>query len=226
VGENQAASDNGKPAVGDIPESSAVVDGTARIEAVPLREPRINPAAFAVDWDTEAYADEEDEGVDAKWARPPKDQYVRAHPTWTAGVYLLDCRESRGFEAEYILSRDVARLLIDEDEPPAATRIYLLADRDGGWRYWPVKQGDPTEQKKPDHVKTAELAIGRARDEWVKITWRSKKGGNGWRARKARVEIPEPEWPADPMTLFLEVIKDRYIEDPDDDVILKYLGRA
>src|SRR5262249_18052016 len=129
--------------------------------------------------------------------------------------------------AEYVLSRDVARRLIDADEPVSSVQVYLLINRDGGYVFWPVKLGDPSEQRKPsDHVKTALAAVEKARREWVKITWQSRKGVNGWRARAARVEIPEPTWPDDPMALFLEVISDRHINDPDDPTILKYLGEA
>jgi hypothetical protein len=189
---------------------------------------RIDPASIAVDWDIEALADEHEEGLDAKWSRPPKDNFVRAHPTWTTGVYLLDCRDSLGIGAEYVLTRDVAHRVIEEDEPIGRAQVYLLADRDGGFRYWPVKLGDAGEpQTKPsDHIKTAMAAIERARHEWVKIAWRSRTGVNGWRVRKARIAIPEPTFPDDPMALFLQVVSDRYIDDPNDKVILKYLGEA
>jgi hypothetical protein len=194
----------------------------------PSLRSRIDPAAIAVDWDVEALADEHEEGLDAKWGRPPRDNFVRAHSTWTTGVYLLDCRDSLGMGAEYVLAKDVARRVIEEDEPVGRVQVYLLTDRDGGLRYWPVKLGDASElETKPsDHVKTALAAVERARHEWVKIVWRSQKGVNGWRARKARIDIPEPTWPDDPMALFLQVVGDRYINDPNDKVILKYLGEA
>jgi hypothetical protein len=180
-----------------------------------------------VDWDVEGLADDEDKGLAAKWSRPPRDSFVRAHPTWTAGVYLLDCRESLGLGAEYVLSREVALRLAEEDEPVSSAQMYLLANRDGGLLFWPLKLGDPTEQRKPsDHVKTATAAIERARREWVKIVWRSRKGINGWRTRAARIELPEPVWPDDPMVLFLDVASDRYIDNPVDPVIHKYLGEV
>jgi hypothetical protein len=205
------------PATGGIPPTAG-----------PTLRSRIDPASIAVDWDVEALADEHEEGLDAKWGRPPRDNFVRAHPTWTTGVYLLDCRDSLGIGAEYVLAKDVARRVIEEDEPVGMVQVYLLTDRDGGLRYWPVKLGDASEpQTKPsDHVKTAMAAVERARHEWVKIAWRSRKSVNGWRARKARIDIPEPTWPDDPMALFLQVVGDRYIDDPNDPVILKYLGEA
>jgi hypothetical protein len=189
---------------------------------------RIDPADITVDWDVEAIADEHEQGPGAIWGRPPKDNFVRVHPTWTAGVYLLDCRDSLGIGAEYVLTRDVARRVIEGDEPVGKAQVYLLTDRDGGLRYWPVKLGDAADvQAKPsDHIKTALAAIEQAKGAWVKIVWRSRKGLNGWRARKARIDLPEPIWPDDPMTLFLQVVADRRIDDPDDLVILKYLGEA
>jgi hypothetical protein len=188
---------------------------------------RIDPASIAVDWDVENLVDEDDQGPDGKWGGPAKDTFYRAHPSWTIGVYLLDCSKSRGPGAVYVLSKDVARRLIEEDELVTAAQVFLLVDRDGGYIFWPVKLGDPSQQQKPsDHVKTAMAAIERARRESVKITWRWASGGNGWRTRAARVEIPEPVWPADPMALFLQVVGDRYIEDPQDEVIRKYLGEA
>jgi hypothetical protein len=210
---------------GNEPDSPPVIE-SAPIPGPSLRS-RIDPASIVVDWDVEDLVDEDEKGPVAKWSRPPRDNFVRAHLTWTTGVYLLDCRESLGLGAEYVLARDVARRLMDEDEPVAAAQVYHLTTRDGGYLYWPVKLGDPAEQQKPsDHIKTAMAAIERARHEWVKITWRSRKGVNGWRTRAARIELPEPVWPEDPMALFLQVVSDRYIDDPNDAVIRKYLGEA
>jgi hypothetical protein len=36
--------------------------------------------------------------------------------------------------------------------------------------------------------------------------------------------IRAPDWPEDPRDLFLKTIADRYIHDPEDPVILEYLG--
>jgi hypothetical protein len=152
---------------------------------------------------------------------------VRAHPDWSIGVYLLDCRGSSGFEAEYVLSRDVGAQLIEEDEPITAAKVFLLAVRDGGFLFWPVKLGDPTAEQRPsDHIKTALAAIEEARHKWVKIAWRWRKTINGWRARAARIDIPDPPWPEDPLALFLETVSDRFIDKADDQVILRYLGKA
>jgi hypothetical protein len=210
----------------DTGHTEAAQPGTVPIGGSPLKS-RIDPAAIVVDWDTEGVADEDDKGPAAKWSRPPKDNFVRAHPDWATGVYLLDCRSSSGFEAEYVLSKEVAAQLIEEDEPVTAARVFLLATRDGGLLFWPVRLGDPTEQQRPtDHITTALAAVEEARHKWVKIAWRWRKTINGWRTRAARIDIPDPAWPEDPLALFLETVSDRFINDPNDQVILRYLGKA
>jgi hypothetical protein len=206
-------------------------EGPTTIDAAPIAGPsirsRIDPASIMVDWNVEGLVEEDDQGPVARWGRPPRDNFVRAHPTWTTGVYLLDCQDSLGLGAEFVLGKKVAHRLIEEDEPVSAAQVYLMMMRNGGFRFWPVKLGDPSAQQKPsEYVKTAMAAIERARREWVKITWRSGKGVNGWRTRAARIELPEPGWPEDPMALFLQVVSDRYIDDPNDPVIRKYLGEA
>jgi hypothetical protein len=142
-------------------------------------------------------------------------------------VYLLDCRKSGGLDAEYVLSKPVAKRLVDADLPLGSAQVYLLVDRDGGLTFWPVRLGDPGETKDPsDYVKAALQAVQNAIGGWVKIYWRKRAGSNGWKTRTARVELVDPEFPADPMALFLEVIADRYISDPFDQRILRYSGEA
>jgi hypothetical protein len=207
------------------PKEPPKVD-TAPIPEQALRS-RIDPAAIKVDFDLEGLVEDDDQGPAARWSRPPRDNFVRAHTSWTIVVYLLDCRDSLGLGAEYVLSKEVARLLIEGDEPVSWVQVFLLVDRDGSYRFWPVKLGDPSEQRKPsDHITTAKAAIERARREWVKIVWRSGRGANGWRTRAARIVLPDPVWPDDPMALFLQTVSDRYIDDPNDQVIRKYLGEA
>jgi hypothetical protein len=216
---DQDMSSNGKATHDDQADGAA-----ATCSKLPLRT-RIDPADIFCDWNTEGMTDEDDTGLDAKWGKPPKDNFVRAHPTWSCGAYLLDCSNSSGIGAEYVLSKEVAHKLADEDEPATAVKVFLLVNRDGGYVFWPVKLGDPTEQQKPsDYLKTALRAVEEARHKWVKIRWSSRKGFNGYRVRTGRVELPDPVWPDDIQALFLDVVSDRYINDPADKVVQRYLG--
>jgi hypothetical protein len=190
----------------------------------PLRT-RINPEDILVDWDTEGLTEEDDTGQNAKWGKPPRDNFVRAHPTWSCGAYLLDCKDSLGLGAEYILSKEVAQRLEKEDEPATAVKVFLLVNRDGGYVFWALKLGDPTAQQKPsDYLKSALRAVEEARHKWVKIKWSSGRGFNGYRVRPGRAEIPDPVWPDDIQAMFLDVVSDRYINDPVDKVIQRFLG--
>jgi hypothetical protein len=220
----ETATDNHKPP--DLPESPAIDDPPQPISRPELLS-RIDPADIAVDWETEAFTDEEDKKPAARWGSPPKDSFVRVHLSWSMGVYLLDCRKTGGLDSEFVLHKDVARRLVDDDLPIGSAQVYLLFDRDGGLTFWPVRMGDPGEPKDPsDYVKAAMMAIEKGRQDWVKIYWRKRKGANGWKARTARVQLGDPEFPTDPTALFLEVIADRYIRDPNDQRILKYIGEA
>jgi hypothetical protein len=139
---------------------------------------------------------------------------------------LLDCSDSLGLGSEFVLSKAAAHRVIEEDEPIARVTVYLLVDRDGGLRFWPVKLGDARELpgKPSDYVKSAHKAVEEARQGWVKIIWRSRKGANCWRTRPARIKIPDPAWPEDPRAVFLRTIDDRFIDDPDDKIIRRFLG--
>src|SRR5512135_2833229 len=107
----------------------------------PKLKQRIDPASIIVDWDVAAV--EEGEGPEAVFGRPRKDLYVRAHLTWSSGVYLIDCQTAGGgLNSEYILACDVARFLMRQDQPVTACKIFLLAVHRGAYRYWPVKLGD------------------------------------------------------------------------------------
>jgi hypothetical protein len=185
-----------------------------------------------VDLIGEGLVDEEDQGVEAKWDRPPPDNFVMAHPTWTMGVYLLDCTESEGFDATYILGREAAQRIIDAEHEVTAVEVFLLGVRGGGWVFWGIKLGSPQSPKSSsdDYLKSARAAIAAARARYVKITWQNRpvmaaKTRRGYRTRAIKVEgIPAPDWPKDPRALFLETIEERYIRNPEDDKILKYLG--
>jgi hypothetical protein len=82
-----------------------------------------------------------------------------------------------------------------------------------------------------DYLKSAKAAIAEARRGFVKIAWQDRrvkavKTSRGYRTWAAKVEIPVPDWPEDPRALFLKTIEDRYIDDPEDPVILQFLGEA
>jgi hypothetical protein len=180
-----------------------------------------------MDWDTEGIADADDTGPDARLGKPPRSDFVRAHPTFKAGGYLLDLTDTFGMDAVYVLAIPVGETLLDEDEAVQAVEIYLLATREGGFIFWPVKLGDPREPRKPSsYLRTALAAVQAAREGWVKIRWRGNGQSAGYRARKPRIEIPEPVWPPDPMTLYLDTVKDHFIDDVNDPVIRKLLGEV
>jgi hypothetical protein len=202
-------------------EASAGAPG----EPTPGLRCRIDPGEFLVDWDTEAIADPDDAGPDARLRKPPRSDFLRAHPNFKIGTYLIDLSDSHGMDAVYVLSRKVADVLLDEDEAVQAADIFLLAAREGGYVFWPVKYGNPTEPRRPSaYVRTALAAVQAARERWVKIRWRGRGQDAGYRFRNARAKIAEPVWPPDPLALFREAVADHYIDDVNDPVIRRLLG--
>jgi hypothetical protein len=213
-------------ATGD-PEPGGECQQAAPPTPTPELTCRIDPKDLQVDWDTEGITDDDDTGPDARLGRPPRSDFVRAHPTFKFGIHLIDLTDTHGMEAIYVLSKSVAEKLLDEDEPVQAAEIYLLAAREGGYVFWAIKIGNPTEPRKPSsYVRTARAAVQAAREGWVKIRWRGNGQNAGYKTRKARVEIPDLDWPPDPRALFLETARDHYIESVDDPVIRKLLGEA
>jgi hypothetical protein len=221
---------------GQVDESLPVdpPNKTLVIDTIPIEEPalktRINPADILIpDDELEELTETDDEGSKAKWSRPKRDTFYRAHPTWTAHIYVLDCRKSGGLDDEYILSRRAAKPVLASEVPPSLVEVYLLANRDNKFLFWPVSRGDALEaanRDMPDHVQTAREAVAKARVDWVRIFWKGSKGDNGWFTRKAQVDLPDSSWPEDVQALFFETVHKRYIDDPDDQRILRYLGRA
>jgi hypothetical protein len=186
---------------------------------------RIDPADILVDFDADIFADEDDKAPQARWGSPPKDSFVRIHPTWHAKLYLLDCRKTQGLDAEYVLRKDIAKYVMEQELPLGWASVYLVVDRDGGLTLWPIRMGDPADMKdSSNYTRAAMTAVEKAREKWVKIYWRQRRGGNGWRTRAARIEIPEPTFPDDPMAVLTEVIADRFIAARDDKRLRKFLG--
>jgi hypothetical protein len=174
----------GAPAADDAKgDGHAVASGVDASRLAGLRS-RIDPDEITVDWEVEGLVEEgEDATQKARWSGPPRDNFVRAHPKrWSTGAFLLDCRDSQGRDAEFILHKDIARRLIEEEEPVKAAQVYLLMDRDGNSIYWAVRMGEAAEmglRKPTNHIKTAMEAIERAGREWVRITWRGSGGSGG-----------------------------------------------
>jgi hypothetical protein len=216
--ETPAAKTDGKP---DDPPS--VDDTRARILADSGLESQVDPSGVFSNWDTEAFSGPDESGPKGHWGKPPKDNFVRVHPTWRRDVGIVDCKRSIGLDAEYIVTPRVVQALVDLDEDVSKARVFALMDRDGGLIFWAVKFGlatDLVEQKSSDYVKSANAAIERGKSEWIKIVWRIK----AYRTRPARGDLPEPQWPEDLTAIFIETVKERLIDDPKDPVIQKYIG--
>jgi hypothetical protein len=215
--------------------NNGAVTGTTAAPVVPDTLPvapslkyRIDLAEFAAKPSSLELSGEEEGGSKAKWEGAPATTFVRAHSVWMKDVYTLDCRKTDGIDAEYVLSFAAAnRMLDDEDEvdTPRVVRVVPLVDRDGIIRFWPIRMGPPGGLQRPgEHVKTAMQAVARAREGWVKITWKSAAAG--YRTKAARVAIPDPVWPPDLDDAFAEAVRERYINDPNHKIILKCLGEA
>jgi hypothetical protein len=188
---------------------------------------RIDPKDLLVDWDTDGIADADDTGPDARLGKPPRSDFVRAHPTFKVGAHLLDVTDTYGMDAVYILSRPVAEKLLDEDEAIQAVDIYLLVARGGGYVFWPIKLGDPTGPRKPSpYVRAVTAAVEAAREGWTRIYWKGSGQNAGYRTRSTRTEVPDPAWPPDPMALYLDTVKDHYIDDINDPLIRKLRGEV
>jgi hypothetical protein len=225
-----AQSDNGDGATAatspGTAKTSAPADVTrARILADSGLKSQIDPSGVFSDWDTEAFSSPEESGPEGRWGRPPKDNFVRVHQTWRRDVGIVDCTQSMDLDAEFIVTPRVVQALVDLDETVTKARVFALMDRDGRLIFWAVKFGlatDLLEKKPSEYVKSATSAIERGKLEWIKIIWRT----GGYRTRPARGDLPEAQWPEDLDAVFLEVVKDRLIDDPKHPVILTYIGET
>jgi hypothetical protein len=214
-GNSPAQSDNGAPA--DMTRARILTDSGL--------ESKVDPSGVFSDWDTEAFASPDESGPEGRWGKPPKENFVKVHKTWRRDVGILDCTQSLGLDAEFIVTPRVVQALVDLDETVSKARVFALMDRDQRLIFWAVRFGlatDLLEKKPSEYVKSATAAIERGKSEWIKIIWRT----GGYRTRPARGDLPEPQWPDDLDAVFLEAVKDRLIDDPKHVVIQTYIGET
>jgi hypothetical protein len=218
---------NGTPTGPETAQDQVTTDAPAI-----LLKSRINPDDVVMDQDEQDAMEEEAKGSRATYGKLPGHKHVRAHPSWSKRTYVLDLSDSKNIGAQYVLSKAVARYLIDEEnEKVTVADVYMFVDREGHVYFWPVKWGfAPVKNSKPpDHVKTAQTAIQLARQQWVKISWAPPDSDKfGWETRPAQADLSDPVFP-DPdeeMKLYLESMDDHYIDSREDQVIQKYLGKV
>jgi hypothetical protein len=230
----ETATDNHEPIAGPAtppPDAAAVLADDVPMPAPPPLASRIDPADILADPDVDIFPDDDEDdakGKGARWGSPPKSGHVRVHPAWVGKLYVLDFRKEGDRDREYILTKPLAKVVMDEELPLTFMEVYLVVDRDGLLTFWPLRLGDPTEMGEDrDDILLARKAIARGRVEWTKIYWRRRKTSTGWRARglrKGMIVEDQPAFPDDPTALLMKVIGDRLISDRQDPRFRKFLG--
>ena len=145
-----------------------------------------DPAAFRLPANgTEVFETETLDGP-LQLRKPAKYEWFRTAPReespWLAALIKADQSD------EYVLLPNIVGHF------PSASRVELrlVITRKNEVFVWPVRQLDGPRKPMPfitDALRAAEVA----EKDWIRMEW----NGSGYSIHTAKVDLPEPEWPAD-----------------------------
>lgn len=154
--------------------------------------------------------------------KPGKQEFVRVRPgeAWQAQLNLLEIENDQGKEV-YLVAPAICQELAKE------TRLILLVvaiNRSGVSFLWPLKLAGP-DDKPNSWYDSARVAAKLAEEHWVRVT--SNMSSKSYETAKARVAIPEPEWPDKSLQELIEVcFRDRLIDSLEHPVVQQLWGLA
>ena len=159
--------------------------------------------------------------VSCKVGKPSSDVFVRAHtdPDMQLEAYILKL-ESNG--EQYLLTQAAVESVLD-----MAKRVIITVaiDRQMNpflWVTYPI----PVDGRDNSYWQTGRAAKELARTKWIRM--KSNQAAKVYDISKAKVKIPEPEWPEHSLTDYLKAGfgENFTITDPYDPVIRRLLGFA
>jgi hypothetical protein len=153
--------------------------------------------------------------------KPHRQAFIRVHPApeYRLITSVLELEETNEF---YLLS-PIAELVAGDDARPVELRYGIT--RGGAPFVWPLKLPTPSKKDKDnDWNRTAREAAASAETNWLRVVSDREQGF--YVVRIATVAYPPPEWP--PWT-FAEILgiafRDKIVDDPEHDVLLKLHGQ-
>jgi hypothetical protein len=149
--------------------------------------------------------------------KPNRQDFVRvyANPDYTlAPAGIVEVREDR---ETYLFTPALARAYPAE---VSIVRLHTAINRQGVVFLWPVRL--PDQQGRQNVWQTTLLdAAERATEAWVRVVANMSLGA--YEVSEAVADIPEPEWPTEPLNELLRIAFKNHIVDRDDHPLLKRL---
>jgi hypothetical protein len=151
-------------------------------------------------------------------SNPPKQDFVRTHPTLRLDVALLELKEEREF---YLVRPEMYAELAEEI---ISVRLYLTATRLGGIFLWAVRLPS-TDGRRDLWQASRENAAVAAMTDWVRVIPNLAAGM--YDTRKAAIPLPEPEWPELSLSQLLKLaFGERDIRSVDHPIVRRLRGLA
>lgn len=152
--------------------------------------------------------------------KPGRQDFVRVHPGEGYHLQTMALELKEDHEV-YLVSPSMWGELAGEIWPVI---LYLVANRAGIARIWPIKLPGPDGKDNPWH-QSAREAAALAMRRWTRISANMSLGA--YEVHVATGELSEPKWPTETFSEILKVaFKDRYIDGPDHLVVKRLRGEA
>ena len=152
--------------------------------------------------------------------KPNRQDWVRVHPDpdYRIETCVVELKEER---ETYLVAQPLWLEVFEEIVPKI---LFTGITRQGTLFVWPVRRpGDDgrIDSWSQSAVKAAELAM----TKWVRVSANMQAGG--YDVYEALGNIPDPDWPATPLSVILRTaFRGKFIDSPDHPVLKKLRGEA
>lgn len=152
--------------------------------------------------------------------KPAREWWVRVHPdpSYRLETAVLELKEDREV---YLVDRSLWSGLASESTF-AAKLLVTTMNRQGTVFIWPIRMPGPNGNL-DDWSESAHQAATMAQNGWVRV--QSNMNLGAYEVLTTSADIPEPEWPQEPLRDLLEIaFRGRLIERPDHPVLKRLQG--
>lgn len=153
--------------------------------------------------------------------KPNRHQWIRVHPEWELEVHMFEDKDSTDKDI-YLVGPTALEVLAGE-----WTRkiLYPYMDRRGDVFIWPITLPDENGNWN-DWSESAYQAAQMAKKDWVRVASNKNVGAYEVYTPKNQ-EFEDPDWSEyDFQVLVDKAFKDRYINDPEHEIIKKLHGAS
>jgi hypothetical protein len=187
--------------------------------AVTATDHKFDPAKFRLSQDFQDTLGVKQALLTVPVRKPDKQWFVRTHPdeSYRISVAVIEMKEDR---ETYLVDPSLCEALASEITPKL---LVTTINRAGVVFLWPIRNVSK-EGRQDEWSRTARIAAGEARDQWVRRTANMSLGA--YEIYKAGERLPEPEWPENSFSELLETaFQGKIIDTLDHDIVRKLRGQ-